>query len=178
MTPIVWFVSKNDRSSCAQRASWFYLFGLYRVSFWLFGVLKLFYQRMTRRSMLFNSSNSPASSSSDSMPQSTGANSHLAEEPEAEPSGKTAYEVPAPIIAPPAISAEMADESLCMMLQRLGRSLSPYRKRSVTKVWTLNITQRSGGTKTASTPKWPLWPRWTQTQKTPSLPGVSVRGSR
>jgi hypothetical protein len=46
------------------------------------------------------------------MPQPRGADSHLARKTEAEPSGKTASEVLAPIITYPAISAEMANEEV------------------------------------------------------------------
>jgi hypothetical protein len=70
---------------------------------------------MTRRSILFNSSNSPIPPA-DFMPLPTGADSSAPHpvgsegETEAEPSGKTASEVPDHIVAPSAVSAEMADE--------------------------------------------------------------------
>ncbi len=74
---------------------------------------------MTRRSLLFtfmtDSSNSPIPNLN-SMPLPTGADSSTPHpggsegETEAEPSGKTASVVPDPIVAPPAVSAEVADE--------------------------------------------------------------------
>jgi hypothetical protein len=74
---------------------------------------------MTRRSLFFtsmtDSSNSPIPNPN-SMPLPTGADSSaphpggLEGKTEAEPSGKTASVVPDPIIAPPTVSAEVADE--------------------------------------------------------------------
>jgi hypothetical protein len=75
----------------------------------------------TNNSILFNSSNSPTPSSNFT-PLPTGADSQhphpvgLAGETEAEPSdtGKTASEVHTFIVAPPAVSAEVADEEMAI----------------------------------------------------------------